>query len=182
MIDLRRAEHRSTRAVATGRLLVAGTLGTRTRRSSATYVIELAGRLDTTTHEALAEMPARALDADTDLTILDLSDLAFIDNAGLHTILMALLQAADRLEDFLIIPGPEPVQCVIDRARGPFGYSTDAFAPSAHRHGATRGGARIWANVRRPTAAGRTIPFVVRQARHDRSSWRRFATGSGGST
>lgn len=123
MIDPRAAELRSLRAVATGQLLVVGALGIRTRRSSGTYVIQLAGRLDTTTYEALAEMVERTLDADTHLTVLDLRDLEFIDLAGVHTILMAVLRTADQLEDFLIIPGPETVQRVIDRVQGPFRYA-----------------------------------------------------------
>jgi anti-anti-sigma factor len=137
--------------------VTAGTraLAIRPCRSAGTCVIELSGRLDGMTRDALAEQLERTLEADTHVTVLDLRDLEFIDPAGVRTILTAYLGTADQLEEFLIIPGPEPVQRVIDRVQGPFRYISQrhslALPACAGNGGLTaRGDKRARRQPRRP--------------------------------
>lgn len=64
----------------------------------------------------------RALEAGVQRTVLDLSGLGPIDRAGVNTILIACLRNADKRNDFLLTPGPETVQRVIDRVNATLCY------------------------------------------------------------
>jgi anti-anti-sigma factor len=112
---------------ASGPLRDPGPLAIRARRVGSVCVVALRGVLDVTTCSLLADALEWALEQTSRQTVLDLSELESIDYAGVHTILTAHLRSADRLEEFLMIPGPEAVQSVLDRVNGPFEYATAAF-------------------------------------------------------
>jgi anti-anti-sigma factor len=107
-------------------LVVAPTMshvfGTRIHRSGAEYVVELSGVLNRATIQALATVLEEALETDAGRIVLDLSELEAIDRAGVYTILLAHLRAADQLRQLLIVPGPPVVQHVFDAVQGPFSY------------------------------------------------------------
>ncbi len=107
--------------------LVPGPLAIRASRVGSVCVVALGGVLDVTTCSLLADVLDWALEQTSRQTVLDLSGLESIDHAGVHTILTAHLRCADRLEEFLMIPGPEAVQSLLDRVNGPFEYATAAF-------------------------------------------------------
>ncbi len=106
---------------------VPGPLAIRARRIGSVCVVALGGVLDVATCLLLADALDWTLEQNTHQTVLDLGDLESIDHAGVHTILTAHLRSADRLEEFLIIPGPEAVQSMLDAVNGPFEYATAAF-------------------------------------------------------
>ena len=84
------------------------------------------GVLDLSTCGSLATMLEWTLEQDSRETVLDLTGLDGIDHDGVHTILLAYLRSADQRDEFVIIPGRESVQRVIDRIHGPFRYTTRA--------------------------------------------------------
>jgi anti-anti-sigma factor len=104
-----------------------GPLAIRARRVGSVCVVALGGLLDVATCLLLADVLDWTLEQSTHQTVLDLSDLESIDYAGVHTILTAHLRSADRLEELLIVPGPEAVQSMLDAVNGPFEYATAAF-------------------------------------------------------
>jgi anti-anti-sigma factor len=97
-------------------------LGIRTRRVGSRYVVALSGRLDRATRGSLADTLDQALDEDNDAIVLDLADLQLIDEAGVRTILLAHLRSSDEHRQFLVVPGREAVQRIIDQIEGPFRY------------------------------------------------------------
>jgi anti-anti-sigma factor len=94
----------------------------RHRHRDGRYTIAVSGALNASTRDRLVEGLEDALEDDAGEIVLDLSALEAIDHPGLGTILTAHLRASDELKLLVIVPGPEPVQRVIDAVQGPFLY------------------------------------------------------------
>lgn len=107
------------------------------RRSGGRCVVALAGVLDLPNCQPVADVLDWTLERDCQRTVLDLRRVELIDHPGVHTILVAYLRASDQLDEFVIVPGCDAVQRVIDRIHGPFQYTAQAplprFAASGNR-------------------------------------------------
>jgi anti-anti-sigma factor len=68
-----------------------------------TVRITVAGELDIATATHLREHTSRPLAEPTELVVLDLTDVSFIDSSGLHALLDAAAQGDSRLR---IVPSP----------------------------------------------------------------------------
>jgi anti-anti-sigma factor len=121
----------ATGAASPPRRARAAELGLRSRAAPGRRILELSGALDASTREPLVEALEDALEGDVEQIVLDLSDLDSIDPTGLDTVLTAHHHASDELKVLLIVPGPEPVQRVLEAARGPFLYACRQRTASA---------------------------------------------------
>lgn len=101
-----------------------GELAVRCGRSRGQHIVELSGALSVRTRAPLADALENALEDDLSPIVLDLRNLESIDHAGLDTILTAHLRASDEQKLLVIVPGPPPVQRVLDAAQGPFLYTS----------------------------------------------------------
>ncbi|MDQ6778615.1 MAG: STAS domain-containing protein [Actinomycetota bacterium] len=99
-------------------------LRVRCRRSRGQPIVEVAGKLNERTRDALVEALEESLEDDAGQIVLDLGELESIDHAGLDAVLTAHLRASDQLKIILIFPGSWPVQRVFDDAQVPFLYTS----------------------------------------------------------
>jgi anti-sigma B factor antagonist len=82
------------------------------RREGGTHVVSAGGELDLASSKALARELGLARASDANHILLDLSDLTFIDCAGLRVILCMDAQSGDRPGRFLVQGGSPHVQRV----------------------------------------------------------------------
>ena len=75
--------------------------------------VTLNGELDLATAPKLADALADMPDS-TGVVILDLSDLTFMDSAGLHVILTARNRLADAGRGLMLVPGSRQVQSIFE--------------------------------------------------------------------
>lgn len=92
--------------------LVFGPLRLRTEREGDTHEVAAAGELDLLTSPALARELSTAHDSGAQRVVLDLSDLTFVDCAGLRVILCMNARSNDRPGRFLVRRGPPNVHRV----------------------------------------------------------------------
>jgi anti-anti-sigma regulatory factor len=95
----------------------------RTRRSLETHRIELSGKLTRARAPALVQAIEKALDLGAPEVVLDLTGVERIDQACVHTILVAHLRAGDQLQQLLIVPGRHSVRAALEAIAGPFQYA-----------------------------------------------------------
>ena len=75
----------------------------RSERTGTTARIVVSGELDIATATHLREHMSRQLAEPTELVVLDLTDVSFIDSTGLYALLDAAAQDATRLR---VVPSP----------------------------------------------------------------------------
>jgi anti-anti-sigma factor len=95
----------------------------RTGDSGLERSIALLGEFNQATYELAAEALEQALESDAQTIVLDLTALEAMDHAGVRAVLIAHQRASDQRKQFLIVPGPDPVQQVLDAVHGPFRYT-----------------------------------------------------------
>ncbi len=81
----------------------------RSRREGETHVVSAQGELDLSSRTALERELRVARASDADRIVLDLSELTFVDCAGLRVILCMDARSSDRPGRFLVRPGPPSV-------------------------------------------------------------------------
>ncbi|MEA2199898.1 MAG: anti-sigma factor antagonist [Solirubrobacteraceae bacterium] len=85
--------------------------------SARSHVLVLSGELDVASADQLEALIRQICAQTTIEVVLDLSNLTFIDSAGLRAILLAGELCEDRGHEFAIVPGPTHVQRVFELAR-----------------------------------------------------------------
>jgi anti-anti-sigma factor len=81
-----------------------------TRRDGAAIVLAVSGELDLASSPALREELARANEDGTELVILDLRGLVFMDSTGLSVVVKAHQRAVESGRRFAIVRGGKQVQ------------------------------------------------------------------------
>jgi anti-sigma B factor antagonist len=87
-----------------------GELRLRDEAQSSSHTLFLIGELDLATAPSLAAELVRLCADGASEVILDLSELAFIDSTGLHTIVRGMELCQEHRCGFFLIPGRESVQ------------------------------------------------------------------------
>jgi anti-sigma B factor antagonist len=73
-------------------------------------VIGVSGELDLASSTALEEELARVIDSGSELIVLDLRELEFMDSTGVSTLVKAHQRAGDAGKRFGLVRGPQQVQ------------------------------------------------------------------------
>jgi anti-anti-sigma factor len=84
----------------------------RSGREGDTHVVAASGELDLSSRQALEHELRVARDSDADLIVLDLSELTYVDLAGLRVILRMDARSSDRPGRFMVRRAPPNVHRV----------------------------------------------------------------------